>query len=65
MFGPPALTHFVYVVLVVAFVSVISYMVIYNLRMKAKLKETGAHPQTVQEEILVERAQMEKDAKKH
>jgi Tfp pilus assembly protein PilO len=57
MFGPPALTHFVYVVLVIAFVCVIGYMFAYNLRLKARLKELeqrGYHPQTKQEEIIAE-----------
>lgn len=34
--SPETLTHIVYVILVVAFVSVISYMIVYNLRAKAR-----------------------------
>jgi hypothetical protein len=64
MFGPWALTHVVYVLLVVAFVAIISYMVIYNLRMKAKLKQSGAHPHSKAEEIAMEQELMEHDAHK-
>jgi hypothetical protein len=38
MFGPWALTHVVYVLLVIGFVAVQSYMVFYNLRMKRREK---------------------------
>ena len=37
-----AFTHIVYVLLVIAFLGAISYMVIYNLRMKARLKDLQA-----------------------
>ena len=47
MFGPEALTRVVYVLLVIGFVAVISYMVWYNLRIKRRQKEleagTGQH----------------------
>ena len=39
MFGPPALTHFVYVAVVIIFVAVISYAIFYNLKMKSRDKE--------------------------
>jgi hypothetical protein len=39
MFGPEALTRVVYVLLIIVFVSVISYMVWYNLRIKHRQKE--------------------------
>ena len=39
MFGPEALTRVVYVLLVIGFVAVMSYMVWYNLRIKRRLKE--------------------------
>ena len=35
MFGPEALTRVVYVLLVIVFISVVSYMVWYNLRDQA------------------------------
>jgi len=38
MFGPYALTHVVYVLLVIAFVAVETYMVVYNLKMKRREK---------------------------
>ncbi|HEY5381188.1 MAG TPA: hypothetical protein VIJ65_02975 [Acidobacteriaceae bacterium] len=38
MFGPWALTHVVYVLLVIAFVAVETYMVVYNLKMKRREK---------------------------
>ena len=41
MFGPTALTHFVYVSIVIVFVCVISYAVYYNLRMKSRDKSLG------------------------
>lgn len=45
MFGPEALTRVVYVLLVIGFIAVISYMVWYNLRIKRRQKqlETGGH----------------------
>ena len=47
MFGPEALTRVVYVLLVITFVAIISYMVWYNLRIKRRTKEleagTGQH----------------------
>jgi len=47
MFGPEALTRVVYVLLVIVFISVVSYMVWYNLRIKHKTQElergTGQH----------------------
>ena len=39
MFGYEALTHVVYVLLVIGFVAVISYMVWYNLRIKHKTQQ--------------------------
>jgi hypothetical protein len=39
MFGYEALTHVVYVLLVIVFIGVISYMVWYNLRIKHKTQE--------------------------
>ena len=39
MFGPEALTRVVYVLLVIGFVAVMSYMVWYNLRIKHRTKE--------------------------
>lgn len=38
MYGPYQLTHVVYVLLVIAFVAVETYMVVYNLRMKRREK---------------------------
>lgn len=46
MFGPYALTRVVYVLLVIGFIAVISYMVWYNLRMKHRqraLEGKGRH----------------------
>jgi hypothetical protein len=47
MFGPEALTRVVYVLLVITFIAVISYMVWYNLRIKHKTQRleagTGQH----------------------
>ena len=47
MFGYEALTRVVYVLLVIGFVTVISYMVWYNLRIKHKTQQleagTGQH----------------------
>jgi hypothetical protein len=47
MFGPEALTRVVYVLLVIGFIAVMSYMVYYNLRIKHRQKElergTGHH----------------------
>ena len=39
MFGPEALTRVVYVLLVIVFISVVSYMVWYNLRIKHRTQE--------------------------
>jgi hypothetical protein len=39
MFGPEQLTRVVYVLLVIGFVAVMSYMVWYNLRIKHRQKE--------------------------
>ena len=39
MFGPEALTRVVYVLLVIVFIAVISYMVWYNLRIKHRTQE--------------------------
>ncbi len=39
MFGPEALTRVVYVLLVIVFISVVSYMVWYNLRIKHRTEE--------------------------
>ena len=39
MFGPVALTHFVYIMLPIAFVAVMTYVVIYNFRVKARQRE--------------------------
>jgi hypothetical protein len=39
MFGPEALTRVVYVLLVIGFVAVMSYMVWYNLRIKRRTQE--------------------------
>jgi hypothetical protein len=39
MFGPEALTHVVYVLLVIGFIAVMSYMVFYNLRIKRRQKQ--------------------------
>ena len=36
--SPETLTYIVYVILVVSFVSVMSYMVVYNMRAKARQK---------------------------
>ena len=49
--SPETLTHIVYVVLVVAFVLVISYMIVYNLRAKARLNslQTNGKPFASQE----------------
>lgn len=38
MYGPWALTHVVYVLLVIAFIAVETYMVVYNLKMKRREK---------------------------
>lgn len=38
MYGPYQLTHVVYVLLVIAFVAVETYMVVYNIRMKRREK---------------------------
>ena len=47
MFGPEALTRVVYVLLVIVFISVVSYMVWYNLRIKHRTqaleKGSGQH----------------------
>jgi hypothetical protein len=42
MFGPEALTRVVYVLLVITFVAVMSYMVWYNLRIKHKTQQLEA-----------------------
>lgn len=42
MYGPWALTHVVYVLLVIGFVAAEGYMVIYNLRMKRREKAMKA-----------------------
>ena len=39
MFGPVALTHFVYIALPIVFAIVITYVVVYNLRVKARQRE--------------------------
>lgn len=39
MFGPYQLTRVVYVLLVIAFVCVMTYMVVYNLRIKRRQKQ--------------------------
>jgi hypothetical protein len=39
MFGPEALTRVVYVLLVIGFVAVMSYMVWYNLRIKRRTRQ--------------------------
>lgn len=38
MFGYEALTHVVYVLLIIAFVAVETYMIVYNLKMKRREK---------------------------
>jgi hypothetical protein len=47
MFGPTALTHVVYVLLVIAFICVMTYLIVYNLRIKRRQKQlessTGQH----------------------
>ena len=44
--SPETLTHIVYVVLVIAFVSTISYMFFYNIRARARQRslETNGRP---------------------
>jgi hypothetical protein len=42
MFGPEALTRVVYVLLVIGFIAVMSYMVWYNLRIKRKTQQLEA-----------------------
>lgn len=39
MFGSEALTHLVYILLPIAFAAVITYVVVYNLRVKARQRE--------------------------
>lgn len=67
MFGPYALTHFVYVVLVVAFVAVMSYMFYYNIREKRKeeaLRRNGFRPNSKGEAIIISRNAMTNADKK-
>jgi hypothetical protein len=42
MFGPEALTRVVLVLLVIVFISVVSYMVWYNLRIKHRTQQLEA-----------------------
>lgn len=65
MYGPVALTHFVYGFIVVAFVVTVTLVTIYNLRQKRKLREAernGARPQSVEAGIILAQEQTRRDA---
>jgi hypothetical protein len=67
MYGPVALTHVVYVFIVVAFLATLTFAFTYNLRQKRKLREAernGSQPQSVESGILLAQRQTRMDAGK-
>lgn len=67
MFGYESLTRVVYVLLVIAFVAVISYMVWYNLRIKRRTRELegNAHQHYGTEEGIAAGTESEHQARLH
>lgn len=67
MFGPEALTRVVYVLLVIVFISVISYMVWYNLRIKHRMQqlESSGHQHFGTEEGIAVATEAEHQAHLH
>jgi hypothetical protein len=66
MFGPEALTHFVYVAVTVIFLAVVAYTIYYSRHQRAELKkaeQSGKHPHSVEEGILMALQQDELDRK--
>lgn len=68
MFGPESLTQVVYVLLVLAAIAIATYVVLYHLHMRAKLREAeraGAHPHSLEEGILIGLEQAATDKRRH
>jgi hypothetical protein len=68
MYGPVALTHFVYGLIVVALVVTVSLVITYNLRQKRKLREAernGSTPASVEAGIIMAQQQARRDAGEH
>ena len=67
MFGYEALTHVVYVLLVIVFIAVISYMVWYNLRIKRRTQqlEGSTHQHFGTEEGIAAGTEAEHQARLH
>ena len=67
MFGPYQLTRVVYVLLVIGFVAVMSYMVWYNLRIKRRTREIegNTHQHLGTEEGIAAGTEAEHQARLH
>ncbi len=60
MFGPDALTHFMYCVIPVVFLAVVAYTVYYSRHQNTELKKAernGMHPHSVDEALLMAQQQ--------